>query len=341
MEVKISVIMPVYNCELFVTEALNSILNQTFSNFEVLVIDDCSTDNTVSVIEKIKDERIVLIRKEINTGYTNSLNMGIVLARGEFIARMDGDDFSFPTRFAKQLEVFDQQPEVVLCGTSMIISPSNVEMVFPEEHTLINVALLDGNCFAHPSVMFRRSFVIKHQLRYNPAFEPSEDFDLWTRMARHGNLHNLPQTLIRYRTHINQTSEIRRQEQRLKAQLVRENHLSSITTKRVAARFFDIEGIRLMNSQKKKAASLNWIENQCILLKRSNQKNSFFSELYFIRFLNNHKKKTIRVVLLTSNKYSPLLLWYCGSFVIRYWYLFSLSDVFKMLVKSFIFRKIR
>src|SRR5262245_57592603 len=113
--------MPVYNCADYVTAALNSILSQTFRNFEVLIIDDCSTDTTVQLISGISDPRIKVIRKPQNTGYTDSLNMGIELAEGKFIARMDGDDLSVKTRFEEQVQLLEGDPSLVLCGSWMQI----------------------------------------------------------------------------------------------------------------------------------------------------------------------------------------------------------------------------
>ena len=115
---KISVILPVYNSELYIKETIDRVLNQTFSDFELLIIDDCSTDKTVSIIKEYSDERICLIEKEKNSGLINSLNFGISLAKGEYIARMDGDDICLLERFAKQVAFLDKNPTIILCGTA-------------------------------------------------------------------------------------------------------------------------------------------------------------------------------------------------------------------------------
>ena len=114
---KISVLMPVYNCELYVQEAIDSILNQTFIDFELLIIDDCSTDKTVEIINNYADKRIKLTTKPHNTGLTNSLNYGLSIAQGQYIARMDGDDVSVLDRFEKQVKFLDTNPDIILCGT--------------------------------------------------------------------------------------------------------------------------------------------------------------------------------------------------------------------------------
>ncbi len=115
---RITVIMPVYNCELYIKEAIDSILNQTFTDFEFLIIDDASTDKTVSIIKEYKDFRIQLIEKEGNKGISDSLNYGLKVAKGEYIARMDGDDISLPERFVKQVTFLDSNPDVILCGSN-------------------------------------------------------------------------------------------------------------------------------------------------------------------------------------------------------------------------------
>ena len=112
----ISVLMPVYNCSKYIYNSTISILNQTFSDFELIIIDDCSTDNTVDILKKFNDERIVLIVKQKNTGITNSLNYALDIAKSKYIARMDGDDISNIDRLEKQYEFMEGHPDVVMCG---------------------------------------------------------------------------------------------------------------------------------------------------------------------------------------------------------------------------------
>ena len=115
----VSVLMPVYNVEKYIGEAIESILNQTFNDFEFIIIDDASTDNTVSVIEKFSDNRIKLIRNETNIKLAASLNKGLRIAQGKYIARMDGDDISLPHRFQKLYEFLENNPSVDICGSAM------------------------------------------------------------------------------------------------------------------------------------------------------------------------------------------------------------------------------
>ena len=211
MTPRITVLMPVYNCQAYIEESVNSILNQTFSDFELIIIDDASTDNTVEILKTYIDPRIHLIIKPINKGYTDSLNSGLKLAKGEYIARMDGDDISLPDRFAKQIAFLDSNPDVILCGTRTRIIGTDRIFYVPDEHEKIKINLIMGFGISHPTVMMRNSAMEKYQLEYNPEMEPAEDYDLWTRMVFCGKLANLNEVLLLYRVHHNQTSSVRKQ----------------------------------------------------------------------------------------------------------------------------------
>ncbi|RTY96453.1 glycosyltransferase, partial [Flavobacterium bomense] len=211
---KITVILPVYNCELYIQTAVESILNQTFTDFELLIIDDASTDATVAIIQKIEDSRIQLIQKPVNSGYTNSLNSGIKLAKGDYIARMDGDDISYPERFAKQIAYLETHPEVVVCGTTYKIMGNDKRITLPEHHEAIKISLLWGNCISHPSVMIRKKVLDQYSIQYDTSKEPAEDYDMWVRILSLGKLHNLQEVLLEYRLSSNQVSRKRADEQK-------------------------------------------------------------------------------------------------------------------------------
>jgi len=220
--------MPVYNCELYIKEAIDSILNQTFDDFEFLIIDDASTDETVTIIKTYSDSRIQLIEKEKNSGYTNSLNYGLSIAKGEYIARMDGDDISLPERFKKQVDFLEINPDIVVCGTLISIIGQNYLRPRPEYHDEIKVNLLFGNCIAHPSVMFRSSIFQSFNLSYDISREPAEDFALWVKLSNYGGLHNLQECLLQYRVHENQVSNSRSTKQRRIADEIRIDFLKTL-----------------------------------------------------------------------------------------------------------------
>lgn len=205
----ITVLMPVYNCANYVSEAIESIVNQSFSDFEFLIIDDASTDETVSTIKSFEDHRIKLIVKPFNTGYTNSLNYGLSIAKGKYIARMDGDDISLSERFAKQVAFMDLHKNVVACGTRYKILNSEIVKNLPINNEDIKVQLLQKTCFGHPTVMIRKSILDANSLQYDVSKEPAEDYDLWVRLVKYGELYNLPDILLKYRVHPNQVSQNR------------------------------------------------------------------------------------------------------------------------------------
>ena len=208
---KISVIMPVYNCETYIKEAIDSILNQTFSDFELIIIDDCSTDSTLSIVKSYSDQRINVVEKEQNTGYTNSLNDAILIAKGKYIARMDGDDISLPERFEKQVEFLENNSEIILCGTEVEIIGKNHISKYPSNHEMIKIQLCYNASFYHPTIMIRRLVLLENN--YDKKFEPAEDYELWTRLVNIGELANLDEVLLQYRIHQSQTSNIRKLEQ--------------------------------------------------------------------------------------------------------------------------------
>lgn len=200
----VSVILPVYNCELYIYDAVQSILNQSFTNFELIIIDDCSTDATVAIINSFKDSRIRLIVKEKNSGYTDSLNYAITICKGDFIARMDGDDISLPERFQKQVDFLNANKDVIMCGTGIQIMDSDKILFHPSSHDDIKVKLCFSNAFFHPTVMFKKDALVEHN--YDKNFEPAEDYDLWTRLIFKGKLSNIKEVLLQYRVHPNQIS---------------------------------------------------------------------------------------------------------------------------------------
>ncbi len=227
---KVSVLMPVYNSELYIEDAINSILNQTFRDFEFIIIDDASTDKTLEIIKSFKDSRIQLIIKSENSGYTNSLNYGLNIAKGEYIARMDGDDISLPKRFEKQVAFMDSNKEVVVCGTTFSIIGTNNLISVPEMHNNIITGMLAGCKIAHPSVMLRKSVFTANNIVYDTQMEPAEDYALWVKLATFGKLHNLQECLLNYRIHNNQVSNKRNEKQIESAKQTRLKLLFSLNT---------------------------------------------------------------------------------------------------------------
>lgn len=199
--------MPIYNESLYVKDAIKSILNQSLIDFELIIIDDASTDNTVDLINQFNDDRIILIQKEKNTGYTDSLNLGIDKCSGRYIARMDGDDICHEDRFKVQFEFLENNLDYILCGSQYARIDGQSSFTLPAENDEIKVMLLRGNQFIHPSVMMRKSVLIENNIRYHKEREPAEDYDLWVRLMPYGKFKNLKEPLISYRIHAGQISQ--------------------------------------------------------------------------------------------------------------------------------------
>jgi glycosyltransferase involved in cell wall biosynthesis len=194
--------MPIYNAEKYVTEALNSIVQQTFTDFELIIIDDGSTDRSSTIIQSYaKKDRRIIVHRQNNSGLIISLNRGCSLARGKYIARMDADDVSLPERFARQLDYLERHPHIGLLGTWIQDIGANGEpgpvWPLPTTPAVIPWFLMFGNCIAHPSVMGRRELI--QTLGYRPEATHVEDYDLWIRLSAVSGVANLPDVLVRYR----------------------------------------------------------------------------------------------------------------------------------------------
>jgi len=202
---RVSVVMPVYNAERYVGEAIASILGQTYRDFELIVVDDGSTDRSAEIIDRCAagDSRVRVLRRP-NTGIIGALNDGLALAQGELVARMDHDDRSLPERFAQQVEYLDAHPACVAVGTGVLLVDEDGDPIAPlvlqQAHEAIEAQLLRGRglSVAQPSSMIRRGVLV--QVGGYRVF-PCEDLDLFLRLAERGRLANLPQTLLHYRKH--------------------------------------------------------------------------------------------------------------------------------------------
>jgi len=201
----ISVLMPVYNAEKFVREAIDSILNQTFTNFEFLIFNDGSTDSSGDIIKSYKDERIRFFDYKKNTGYVKHLNEGLELSKGKYIARMDADDISLPTRFEKQIKILEFNNYNGLIGSSIEVINNGI-INYPEFDSEIRAYMFLRSPFAHPTIMFRKQILTDNQIKYDNRYMPAEDYDLYYRMSAYTCFYNIPEPLLKYRYHDNQIS---------------------------------------------------------------------------------------------------------------------------------------
>lgn len=205
----VSVVMAVYNDEVYLPEAINSILTQEFSNFEFLIIDDCSSDKTLELLKgyKASDPRIRLFKRDINVGLTKNLNYLISKAKGKYIARMDGDDIALPNRFKEQVSLLQQSPDLhlVWSGCDFIFENEGVvcSMRLPSLIEVRNCLKRHKNYIVHPSVMMDKEAVLSVGA-YNEEFRSGQDGDLWRRMLESGKQFNrIDQSLLQFRLRSN------------------------------------------------------------------------------------------------------------------------------------------
>ncbi len=201
----VSVVIPLYNCAPFLREAMDSLLAQTFTDFELICINDGSTDDTEKIALSYTDLRIRYFANDSNMGLVYTLNKGIELSTGEFIARMDGDDWCYPERFGLQVDFFRQHPDARILATTIELMDENGKPIgyWEDERRAITPAqirkkLPKDNCIAHPTVMARAE--IFRQFRYDGRQRQAEDYDLWLRIAAAGiPVNKLDNALVKHR----------------------------------------------------------------------------------------------------------------------------------------------
>ncbi|PRR81762.1 glycosyltransferase family 2 protein [Clostridium vincentii] len=217
---KVTVLMSVYNTkEEYLRESIESILTQTLTDFEFLIYDDASTDGSNFIVSEYaaKDNRIVHLRNVQNIGLTRTLNNGLERAKGKYVARMDADDISLPTRLNKQIEFMECNQEIIALGTACYIKNENKIMKRKIKSTnpqYIKASLFFGNTsLVHSSMMLRRDFFTTHKIYYNNDIKRSQDYDLWVRATRLGDITAIKEPLVEYRISNDQISSYAKEDQ--------------------------------------------------------------------------------------------------------------------------------
>lgn len=212
----ISVCIAVYNRQKFIQAAIESVLNQTYQNFEIIIIDDGSKDDTVSIIESIADSRIKLFKNESNQGVVYTRNRYLELANGEFIAILDSDDLWFPDKLEKQYHFFASQPDYGICGTTARKEYENGSTEiwnYPSSDSDIRARLLWGSSMVHSSVMFRKNIMDAKKIKYDSTIKQAEDYDFIRQFVFVTKAYNIEEVLTRYAVHNNQFTSEAKEEQ--------------------------------------------------------------------------------------------------------------------------------
>lgn len=225
----ISVVMSVYNDEKYIRESLDSLFAQTLQDFEIIIIDDCSKDRTAEIVRSYGEEKIRLILNEENKGLTKNLNTGLKLARGSYIARMDGDDICRPKRFEKQIAYLEAHPEVSLisCRTHMFGEEDLISAIqgTPEE---LKAMMLIRPVLAHPGFMMRAELVKEEGFFYDESFKSAQDYNFAVRVSERFGIGITPEVLLDYRVHKKQVSSTHTGEQMSNADRTRQYQLDRL-----------------------------------------------------------------------------------------------------------------
>jgi len=272
---KVSVLMPVYNGALYLNESIDSILNQSFINFEFLIINDGSTDNSAFIINSYSDKRIRYIELKQNSGIINALNLGLEQANGDYIVRMDADDIAAPNRIEKQVFFMDEHPEVAVAGSAVeYFGAKSGIMKVPVTHEEITWSLLFGASFFHPTVILRREILVGLGLyRYPTEYPHAEDYALWAELIGKTKFANLPDALLRYRFNSVSVSARHADIQRVMSLGIRRRVYSRL----LGASMNDTDWLAI-SSENKELVNIPTVIN---IYKSINDRNEFFYERQF------------------------------------------------------------
>lgn len=227
----VSVILPVYNSEEYIFDAVSSITNQSYQNLEILVIVNGTTDNSIAEINKIIDSRIRIIEITESIGLIKALNIGISESKGSYIARMDADDISEPTRLQKQLNFLENNKDYGVCSSWFkTFGGTNSIVKYKSEDHSIKLSLFHECHICHPSVLIRKSILDKYKIQYSIDFPHSEDYALWVELSEKTKFYTFPEILLRYRDHESNISKIESEKQKFLSIDVKKYYFSKLGT---------------------------------------------------------------------------------------------------------------
>ncbi len=322
----ISVLMPVFNGEKYLNEAIESILKQSYSNFEFIIINDGSTDNSEEIILSYKDSRIIYKKNSENYGLIKTLNLGFTMAQGKYIARMDADDISHPDRLLKQVQFLNINTEYGLIGTGVYLlnDENKTKLLYHTDHASLKFALSFYCPFIHPSVMIRKSCVENLEVIFDERFVHAEDYELWTRLAFLTKMANLPEYLLDYRIHDSQISSQHSLHQVDLANAIRKNYLKHYFGEEIEEYLFVF---KLEEFDKSLSNRLHELKK----IYRLNNSRSIFDGVNF----NNYLIKLWKDLFLETQKLNLKNYFYFFSNAITYKSKWTNKQLFSIFLKVF------
>jgi len=337
----VSVLMPVYNSEDYLDTAIMSVLNQTFNNFEFLIINDCSTDNSLNLISSYTDDRIRVFSMKENSGISETLNFGLSKARGRYVVRMDSDDICLPNRIKKQVEFLENNKNYALCGSNYKILNTEYKVNLPENHDLIKVYLLKNCCIAHPTVVFRKSILEQNKLLYSKENEPAEDYNLWVKLILKGKFYNIQEELLEYRVHEKQISQKNKIAQDRKSFEVKIDYLKSFY-KSLTKNEVTLLEKHFIKKKKIEELDIKKLKNFLIKIKKANKKERFCDENNFKKIYTSELENTFLTSLFSKNdRYTLMDFIYYLKIERKYKLKLNLKMKTRLLLKSIFFYKIK
>lgn len=284
----ISIIMPCYNAQKYIHESIKSVLNQSFSDFEFIIVNDGSIDYTKEIALSYNDKRIIYHERKINSGNYFARNLGLSISNGKYICMIDADDVCSINRLEKQFDIMQRKKWIDCLGSQSEVIDELGDTIGsigrPLTSESIKISLLKNNCMTQSTLMFRKSSLDKYGLFYDEKYRYSGDYDLMVKLSRWGKLQNLQENLIKYRMHLNQISQTKRKEQISLANGVRLSQL---------------DYIGMSCSQNEKKLFLKWMnglpvtKEELVLLESlfnkllvANHQKKFYNQNYLYRFLN-------------------------------------------------------
>lgn len=285
----ISVLMPVYNAERHLASAIKSILSQTFTDFELVLIDDGSKDNSLNIMRGFKDKRIRIIHQEKNLGLIETLNAGLSLCKGKYLARMDADDVAHPSRFQMQKDFLDQNNDYVACGTWYRAFGNKRSKYFKpfSSDASLKTNLLFNACFNHPTVMMRMEVINKNHLLFNSNFLHAEDYAFWINLSQYGKFALIEKPLLNYREHAAQVSKMHNSVQHASAEKLRKKYITQLGIS-FTEENLSIHQLYCKNFRFEKKEDLQLLETWFIHLISENQSKKIIEESGFNKMIGKH-----------------------------------------------------
>lgn len=339
----VSVLMPIFNGEKFLDESIVSILKQSYTNFEFLIIDDGSTDNTSKLLKryKAKDKRIKIITHKKNLGIVISLNEGLDRAKGKYILRMDADDIAYPNRFVEQIRFMEANPGVGVCGTWIkVLTNQPYVWKSPTNDADIKTSLFFESVIAHPSACIRTSALKQLDLKYDQKYIYVEDYNLWLNLSKNWELANIPIPLLEYRSHSLQTSAVKGTKQSQNLLILKSRLLKSLYPK-AESKDFSLHQIAMGWPVATSLDELFKLRDWYKLLINQNKKLSIYPQH---KFAYKIAEKWVGVCHLAKNlgikRYLYIFtlprLVFPGIYIIMYMKLYSVNQYIKATIKRFV-----